>query len=239
MRERLIVALDVEGLDRAKELADILYPTVKIFKIGSQLFTACGTEIIRLIQRKGGKVFLDLKFHDIPNTVRGAVESATRLGVYMMTVHTLGGEEMLRKAAESARLTAERLKMQRPKLLGVTVLTSMDGRSLRKIGMGADVKEAVRRLARSAKKNGLDGVVASANEISMLKKTVGRDFIIVTPGIRPAGSSKGDQKRVATPGEAIKRGAGYIVVGRSVIAAGDPKSEAEKILTEMKNAAKG
>lgn len=239
MRERLIVALDVDGIDKAKELADILYPTVRIFKIGSQLFTSCGTEIIKMIQRKGGKVFLDLKFHDIPNTVRGAVESATRLGVYMMTIHTLGGEEMLRKAAESARLTSEKLKMQRPKLLGVTVLTSMDGRALRKIGMGLDVKEAVRRLAGSAKKSGLDGVVASAKEISMLRKTAGKDFIIVTPGIRPAGSSKGDQKRVATPGEAIKRGADCIVVGRSVIGAGDPKLEAEKILMEMKDAESG
>lgn len=239
MKDRLIVALDIGEFDKAKGLVDLLYPTVKIFKVGSQLFTSCGPDIIKIIQRKGAKVFLDLKFHDIPNTVASAVRSATRWGIFMLTVHTLGGVDMLREAVESARVAAQQLQAEAPKILGVTVLTSMNNKSLKKIGIKKDLKEMVVQLAESAKKAGLDGVVASAKELRLLRKTLGEDFVIVTPGIRPRGSSKADQKRVVTPREAIEKGADYIVVGRPITQAKNPKLEVEKILAEMKNAEKG
>ena len=236
MKNRLIVALDMAEFEKAKKLVDILYPTVRIFKVGSELFTACGQDIIKIIQRKGGKVFLDLKFHDIPNTVVGSVRAATRLGVFMFTVHTLGGPEMLRSAVEIRNQTSAKLNIEKPKILGVTILTSMDNESLKNIGMNGDVKEAVSCLAGLAKRAGLDGIVASAKEITCIKKALGKDFTVVTPGIRPRSVSKGDQKRVVTPGEAIAKGADYIVVGRAITAAKNPKVEAEKILVEMKNA---
>jgi len=236
MKNRLIVALDAAEFEKAKKLVDTLYPTVRIFKVGSELFTACGQDIIKIIQRKGGKVFLDLKFHDIPNTVAGSVRAATRLGVFMFTVHTLGGPEMLRSAVEIRDQTSAKLKIEKPKILGVTILTSMDSKSLKNIGMNAEVKEAVACLAGLAKRAGLNGIVASAKEIACIKKALGKDFTVVAPGIRPKGVSKGDQKRVVTPGEAIAKGADYIVVGRPITAAKNPKIEAEKILAEMKNA---
>lgn len=238
MKDKLIVALDVDEFGDAKRLVDILSPTVRIFKVGSKLFTSCGLDIIKTIQRKSGRVFLDLKFHDIPNTVFGAVWSATRLGVFMLTVHTLGGANMLKEAVKSVENCAKQINIKKPKILGVTILTSMDARGLKSIGIEKDLKEEVTCLAGLAGSEGLDGVVASAREIPYIRKAAGKNFIIVTPGIRPEGSSKGDQRRITTPGEAIKKGADYIVVGRPIIEAKDPKDAAEKILKEMRNAEK-
>jgi len=236
MEDRLIVALDVTEFETAKKLIDTLYPTVKIFKVGSRLFTSCGLDILKAIQRKGAKVFLDLKFHDIPNTVAGAVQSASRLGVFMITVHTLGGAKMLKEAAKSAAICAEKFKMKKPKILGVTILTSMDNSDLKNIGVERSVKDSVLFLAELAKKSNIDGIVASAKEITTIRKKLGKDILIVTPGIRPEGSSTQDQKRVVTPLEAIKKGADYIVVGRPIIEAKEPKLVAERIVKELRNA---
>lgn len=215
IKDKLIVALDVDTLKEAKDLVDKLYPSVKIFKVGSQLFTACGPEAVKMIAQKGAKVFLDLKSHDIPNTVKKAVEVAAKLEVFMLTVHLSGGKEMLQAAASV---------VNRPKIVGVTVLTSQseDGTA-----------NKVLELAKLAKNSGLDGVVCSVSETKMIKKELGKDFIVVNPGIRPKDSSSNDQKRVATPKEAIDAGADFIVVGRPVIQAEDPQQAALNIFKEL------
>jgi len=213
--ERLIVALDVDNLEEAKRLVDILYPNVKIFKVGSQLFTACGPEAVRMIVKKGAKVFLDLKFHDIPNTVKKAIVSAAKLKVYMLTVHLSGGKDMLGAAVSIA---------DRPKIIGVSVLTSESKE---------DTKDKVLNLAKLAKAAGLDGVVCSAQETNMIREACGKDFIIVTPGIRPEGYVIDDQVRITTPKEAVKAGADFIVVGRPIIKAENPKEAAVKILKDI------
>ena len=229
---RLIVALDVDEFQKAKKIVQALYPTVKIFKVGSTLFTACGPEIIKAINDKGARVFLDLKFHDIPSTVAGAVESAARHRVYMLTVHAIGGSHMVREAVQAA----QRAGQVRPQILGVTVLTSMNDNDLKDIGVSRSAEEEVVHLARLAKEAGADGVVASAAEILPLRRALGKNFIIVTPGIRPSGSSRGDQKRVATPAAAIASGADYIVMGRPIIEAADPAGAARQILKEIQDA---
>jgi orotidine-5'-phosphate decarboxylase len=230
--ERLIVALDVDNLEKAEKLVDALCPPVKIFKVGSQLFTTCGQEVIKMIRDKGAKVFLDLKFHDIPETVKRAVTSATNTNyaVEMLTVHTIGGSRMLQEAVQSAKFGT--------KVLGVTVLTSMDAGDLESVGINQPVEKEVVQLARLAKEAGLKGVVASAKEIPLIRKEIdSKDFIIVTPGIRPSGSQAGDQKRVVTPAEAIRKGADCIVVGRPIIEADDPRAVATRIIEEIaKNA---
>lgn len=228
--ERLIVALDVRSLDEAKVLVDKLIPAVKIFKVGLGLFTLCGPAAVKMVKDKGGKVFLDLKFHDIPNTVASAVISACDLGVFMLNVHALGGSEMMKKAAEAVKGKAEK-----PKILGVTILTSMDQRAIGEVGIIRDVEEEVLNLAKMAKDAGLDGVVASPLETSAIRARSGIDFIVVTPGVRPEWAAKGDQKRIATPAGAIRAGADYIVVGRPVIEAGDQAEAARKIIEEMEN----
>ncbi|MDP3787494.1 MAG: orotidine-5'-phosphate decarboxylase [Candidatus Omnitrophota bacterium] len=226
--ERLIVALDVKSLDEAKALADKLIPAVKIFKVGLGLFTLYGPAAVKMVKDKGGKVFLDLKFHDIPNTVTSAVKSASDLGVFILNVHTLGGSEMMRKAAEAVKGLSER-----PKILGVTILTSMDQKAINEVGIEKSVEEEVLNLATMARDAGLDGVVASPQETGAIRKKLGKDFIVVTPGVRPEWAAKGDQKRIATPSSAIKSGADYIVVGRPIIEADDPAEAAKKILEEM------
>lgn len=238
IEDKLIVALDVSDLGQAHKLVQQLYPAVKIFKVGSQLFTSCGPDIIEAIQKEGAEVFLDLKFHDIPNAVSGAIQSATELCVFMLTVHTWGGPDMLKQAAKSAEIRSGKLGVRRPKILGVTVLTSMDDRDLKKIGINKSSKEAAVYLAGLAKRQGLDGVVASPEEVSYIRKALGRKFIIVTPGIRPKGSVERDQKRIATPKDAIQRGADYIVVGRPIIEAQNPRVAAEDILKEIEDAEK-
>jgi orotidine-5'-phosphate decarboxylase len=224
--EKLIVALDTDDLRKVKRITDEFSGIVEIFKIGSQLFTRYGPKVVNMVHKKGGKVFLDLKFHDIPNTVKGAVESARDLGVFMLTLHTLGGRDML-EAAGSVSL--------RPKLVGVTVLTSMDNRDLMSLGLRRKVKEEVLYLAKLAKDCGLDGVVCSPREIEIVRKKVGVDFMIIVPGIRPKGEKASDQKRILTPKEAIALGADYIVVGRPILEASSPIKAVREILREIDN----
>lgn len=233
-RERLVLALDVDDLKKANELVDKLSDYVGVFKIGSQLFTAEGAKVVNMVNERGGKVFLDLKFHDIPNTVAQAAEVATKLGVYIFNVHTLGGYEMMKTTAEVTAKTSQELGVKKPLILGVTLLTSINQEILEKeIGIKKRLKEQVIHLAKLAKAAGLDGVVASSWEIKEIRKACGEDFVILTPGIRPAGKSFDDQKRVMTPREAIKLGADFLVIGRPIRNAVNPVEAAKEILREM------
>lgn len=231
--DKLIVALDVDDLNAAGGIIDRLYPVVKMFKIGSQLFTSAGPGAIELVKKKGAGIFLDLKFHDIPNTVAGAIRSATRLGVSMVNVHVQGGFDMMKAATIASHEEARKLGVKGPVILGVTVLTSMGEKDLRDLEIRKGMKSQVTYLAKLAKDAGLDGVVASAEEIQPVRWLCGDDFVIVTPGIRPVWAQKGDQKRTATPKEAIGLGANYIVVGRPILEAPDPRLAAEEIIKEM------
>ena len=213
-RDSILVALDVPTRERALALARDLEGEVGGFKIGLELFCACGPSIVEEIGPR--RVFLDLKFHDIPNTVASASRVAARLGVKIFNVHCLGGLEMMRAAADAARETDASVK-----IIGVTILTSHDGDSLKQIGLGETPREAVPRLAELAQRAGLDGVVCSAREILPVRARCGDDFLLVTPGIRPANSERGDQKRVLTPREALEAGADYLVVGRPITGASD------------------
>jgi len=235
MRDRLFVALDVDSLDDAARLLDRLEDAVTGVKIGSQLFTSAGPAAVELAHKRGHRVFLDLKFHDIPNTVAGAVRSAARLGVFMLNVHASGGVDMMRAAAEAAAHAAREFGVARPICLAVTVLTSLDRRALeREIGVTASVESHVLRLAEAARDAGLDGCVASPQEIRRVRLALGARFTIVTPGIRPAfATGEDDQKRVATPGAALAAGADYLVVGRPITAAADPRAAAAAILSEL------
>jgi orotidine-5'-phosphate decarboxylase len=242
--DQLVVALDVGGAARALALVDELSGVVGGFKVGSQLFTAEGPGIVRALVERGERVFLDLKFHDIPNTVRGAVRSAAELGVWMLTVHASGGAEMLRAAADEAAASPGGL---RPGILAVTVLTSMDAAALRRIGVGRSVEDQVRALARIAADVGLDGVVASPLEIAAVRAECGPRFHIVTPGIRatvrgPVSDPKvqagpppttDDQSRTMSAGEAVRAGADYLVVGRPILEAQDPREAARTIGREI------
>jgi orotidine-5'-phosphate decarboxylase len=228
-RDRLIVALDVPRADAAWALVDRLAGRVGLFKVGSQLFTAAGPELVREIVARGEKVFLDLKFHDIPNTVAGAVASAARLGVSLVDVHGLGGGAMVEAAVGA-------LPAMGTRLLAITILTSHDEDTLDEIGVNGTMLDSVRRLALLAKEAGADGVVASPHEVGLIREACGSDFLIVTPGIRPAGSARGDQSRAATPGAALAAGADYIVVGRPITEAPDPAIAADAIVREMEGA---
>jgi orotidine-5'-phosphate decarboxylase len=235
--ERLYVALDVERLEEAEALLDRLTGVVGGCKIGSQLFTAAGPVAIERALKRGFRVFLDLKYHDIPNTVAGAVREATRLGVFMLNVHASGGLAMLRAAAEAATKAARELALPRPLVLGVTVLTSLDRRALeREVGVGGTVEAHVLRLAECARAAGLDGCVASAQEIAPLRLALGNRWVIMTPGIRPAERAD-DQRRTATPAAAVRSGADYLVVGRPITAAADPSAAARAIVDEIARAA--
>jgi orotidine-5'-phosphate decarboxylase len=218
MKSKLIVALDVESFQAAVDLVQVTRGVVDVFKVGSQLFTRVGPRIIEYLHDHGKECFLDLKFHDIPHTVARAVESAAALRVRMLTLHASGGEEMLKAAATIPN---------HPLLLGVTVLTSV----------GGDVQAEVLRLAKLVEACGSDGVIASPQEIRLLREAMGKDFLIVTPGIRPASVETGDQKRVMTPANAVAAGVNYIVVGRPIIAASDPAQAAARIVEEMATAA--
>lgn len=233
-RERLVLALDVDDFKKANELVDRLSDYVGVFKIGSQLFTAEGAKVVNMVNERGGKVFLDLKFHDIPNTVARAAEVATKLGVYIFNIHTSGGYEMMKAAAEASKKTSLSLGTRKPLILGVTLLTSINQEILEKeIGIKKILKEQVVHLAKLAKDAGLDGVVASSWEIKEIRKTCGEDFVILTPGIRPVGKSSDDQKRVMTPREAIKLGSDFLVIGRPIRNAANPVEAAKNILKEM------
>ena len=250
LKERLIVALDVDSLDKAKYFVDLLYPKVNKFKIGSVLFTASGPSVVEMIDQKGAKVFLDLKFHDIPHTVFSAVASGTGLScepafisttslnieksirenirpaVFMMTVHTIGGKEMLKEAVRGATEKAAGLRIIKPCIVGITRLTSDENTE--------NTQKDVLAAARLAKDSGLDGVVCSVHEAAMVRKEFGEKFLIVTPGIRPKGYKKDDQSRTATAQEAIQAGANYIVVGRPILEAKKPLLALEELLAEIK-----
>jgi orotidine-5'-phosphate decarboxylase len=226
-RERLIVALDVSSSAAAQKIVAAVGDSALTYKVGMQLYTAEGPRVVRDLVASGRRVFLDLKYHDIPNTVGAAVAEAEKLGVSMLTVHAAGSGKMLRAAVEAARI--------RPQLaiLAVTVLTSMDGNDLEKIGIRGSVEDSVVRLATLALANGCQGVVTSAREASTLRAELGHNFVLVTPGVRPAGTSVGDQVRVVTPAEAIASGASHIVVGRPITEAPDPAAEARAILGQI------
>ncbi len=240
MPERLWVALDVETLKEADGLLERLAgagpPETMGAKIGSQLFTAAGPAAVETALKRGFPVFLDLKFHDIPNTVAGAVREATRIGVAMLDVHAGGGGAMMRAAAEAAGKAAKDFGVARPICLGVTVLTSVDRKGLEEVGVVANVEAQVLRLAERAREAGLDGCVTSPQEIRLLRRALGPRWVIVTPGIRPA-ERVDDQKRVATPADAIRAGADAIVVGRPITAVPDPRAAAAAILSEIAAAA--
>lgn len=233
MQNPIIVALDVPTADAALTLARQVAPVVGAFKIGGELFTAAGPDIVRRIRDTGAAVFLDLKFHDIPNTVAKAVASATRLDVQMLTIHTTGGLEMMRAAEESAQKLALQSGHNAPLVLGVTVLTSMDGSTLHEIGSDASVGRQVERLATLAVKAGLRGLVCSPLELAGLRQMLPASIQLVTPGIRTGAEQADDQKRTLSPREALDAGANWLVVGRPIYAAENPRAAAEKILTSI------
>jgi orotidine-5'-phosphate decarboxylase len=236
--ERLLVALDVETGERAVELASTLKDLAGGFKIGTRLFTLEGPSLVREIVARGTRVFLDLKFHDIPNTVAQAVESAVHTGAWMINVHASGGVPMMEGAVKAGRETAQRLGQPPPRLIAVTVLTSMNDEVLRDVGVQRPMLDQVVALARMTQHAGMDGVVASPRETAAIRNACGDAFLIVTPGIRGASAQArpDDQTRTTGPAEAVRAGASYIVVGRPIIAAADPRAAAEAIVEELRRA---
>jgi orotidine-5'-phosphate decarboxylase len=236
-RSSLIVALDFDSLATAVKFAKQVADLVGMFKIGSQLFTSAGPEAVRQVAQLGAGIFLDLKFHDIPNTVAGAVlASAAMPGVQLINVHALGGTTMMRAAAQAVSAGVP-MGADRTRLLAVTILTSMDHKAIREVGLGGAPKARVLKLAQLSQQAGVDGVVASVQEAKAIRKACGREFLIVTPGVRPkdlgVGGKADDQSRTATPREAIKAGADFVVVGRPILAAADPRGAAEEIVDEI------
>jgi len=233
-KDKLILALDVDSAERALELCDQLRDAVGMFKVGSQLFTAAGPDLVRQIVSRGAQVFLDLKFHDIPNTVAAAGVEATRLGVSIFNVHAAGGAEMMRQTAEMINDTAEREGLAKPKVIAVTLLTSLDTNDLNKIGCLEESSSLVRKLSRLAVDSGLDGVVASPQEIGIVREEVTNpNFLIITPGIRAVSSAADDQRRVMTAAKAVTDGADYIVVGRPILNADDRVRAAWSIVEQI------
>ena len=237
-RNPLVVALDVDSAAQALALVEQLRGVAGMFKVGKQLFTAAGPDIVRQIIALGESVFLDLKFHDIPNTVAKAGIEAARLGVSIFNVHASGGSQMLRAVAQEVAATAAKESWARPLILGVTVLTSQTPEAFAELGIARTLGEQVIHLAKLCDAAGLDGVVASPHEIAPIRQVVTNpNFVVLTPGVRPAGAALNDQARVMTPGEAIKAGASFLVVGRPIIAATDPRAAAQKIIEEIEQAA--
>ena len=227
-KDRLIVALDVLGATQARQVVQAIGEAATTYKIGNQLFTAEGPQVVRDLVSSGRKVFLDLKYHDIPNTVAGAVRSAAELGVSMLTVHASGGSKMLKTAAEAASQSPAK-----PMVLAVTVLTSLSDADLQELGIAGNVLSQVLRLGALARAAGCGGLVASAHEARELRNALGEGFAIVTPGVRPTGAPAGDQARVVTPRDAIAAGATYLVVGRPILEAPDPAKAAQQIADEI------
>lgn len=233
IREKIIIALDFDNFSEVKKLVRELKNEAVYFKVGKQLFTMCGPDAVKFLKDKGFNVFLDLKFHDIPNTVSKAVKEACKLGADIINVHTSGGFAMMKSAAEAVKETS--LKSSKPPyLVGVTILTSLDNSALKEVGFKLNVKNSVKNLSLLAKKARLDGVVASPLEIKMIRETCGKDFLIVTPGIRPESSSSDDQKRFMTPSEAIEAGADFLVIGRPVTGAKNRLEAFRSIVNEIK-----
>ena len=230
----IIAALDVPTVEQALKLAQQLAPAVGAFKIGKELFTSAGPDIVRRVRDTGASVFLDLKFHDIPNTVAKAIAAAVRLDVQMLTIHASGGSEMMRAAEQAAQQTAAQLGHTAPLVLGVTVLTSQDSNTLAELGGETDVAKQVERLALLAAKSGLRGLVCSPLEIAALRRILPPEIQLVTPGIRTGAEKADDQKRTLTPREAIQAGASWLVVGRPITAAADPRAAAESILNSLR-----
>jgi orotidine-5'-phosphate decarboxylase len=234
--KKIIFALDVHGLDDIDRWAETLSGKVGMFKVGKELFTACGPAAVKAVQRHGGQVFLDLKYHDIPNTVASAMCEAARLGVQLANLHALGGAEMMETAVSAVH--KEFSDAERPRLLAVTILTSSTAETLRQVGIEHSVQDMVVRLARLAKASGMDGVVASPLEIALIREACGPDFLIVTPGVRPPFAAVDDQKRIMTPAEAVSSGADYLVIGRPIAKAPNPVQAAEWIAAEILDGAR-
>ena len=234
-KEKLIFALDVEHFEEAQKLVMEYRGHVGMFKVGKHLFTHCGPKIVDFINMKNSKVFLDLKYHDIPNTVSKAAIEAVKLGVDMFNIHTMGGFNMMRDAKTTLVNTSKKLQLQRPKIIGVTVLTSMDDEAFMGMGINISVNQLTKNLTLLAKEAGLDGVVAGGSEIEMIRELCGNDFIILTPGIR-LDDKKDDQRRTITPKEAILKGATYIVLGRAVRESDNPHALFEKIYKDIDDA---
>jgi orotidine-5'-phosphate decarboxylase len=233
-RERIILALDVAEYNEAIEIVQSFKEHISIFKVGSELFTSAGPKIVEAIRSMDGKVFLDLKFHDIPNTVCKSVLTVAKLGVFMFNIHTLGGFEMMRQAAQSLSQFSLEKNVDRPKLIGVTILTSIDQTALRdELGINIRMSTQVKHLAGLAQRAGLDGVVASPEDAEMLRVRFGKGFLIVTPAIRPSWTAADDQKRTSTPKEALRRGADYLVIGRAVTSQPNPINALKRIEEEI------
>jgi orotidine-5'-phosphate decarboxylase len=234
LKNPLIIALDVDTMEEAGNLVNRLYPYAGAFKVGLQLYNSAGPQVLKWLKQKNIPVFVDLKLHDIPNTVAAAAKVLTRYGASILNVHAAGGSSMMRAAAEAVRKEAAVNGTERPLVTAVTVLTSIDQETFsNEVGIPGLLQERVTAWARLARESDLDGVVASPQEITAIRKACGRDFVIITPGVRPAGSAANDQKRTMTPAEAIKLGATYLVVGRPVTAAPDPVKAIREILKEI------
>lgn len=233
-RERIILALDVADYNKALDIIQKFREHIDIFKVGFELFTSVGPKIVEKINSMGKKVFLDLKYHDIPNTVAKSVQAASELGVFMLNVHTLGGLEMMRQAVQALVSISLKKNINRPKILGVTILTSIDEKCLiNELGIGQGLRIQVRHLAGLALRAGLDGVIASPQDIEMIRSHCGKGFLIVTPGIRLSGTPIENQKRTSTPKEALRKGADYLVIGRAILSQPDPVSALERIIKEI------
>ena len=232
-KDRLIIALDVDSAEAARRIVAETSEFAGAFKVGLQLFTTAGPDFVRELCDSGRKIFLDLKFHDIPNTVAKAGIEAARIGVWMFNVHAAGGNEMMKRVVSEVGNYCENARILRPKIIGVTVLTSSSDDALREVGIEATADDQVARLAALAKAAGLDGVVASAREAGSIRQSWGDDFLIVTPGIRPDNASNDDQQRVMTPAEALRSGSDFLVVGRPITASQDMSAAAQSILSEI------
>lgn len=235
VKDRLIVALDFDSEEKALFLVKQLGGKIGLFKIGSQLFTACGPQLVKKIITQGEKVFLDLKFHDIPNTVSSAAAEAAKLGVYMMNLHAMGGLEMMQRTIEELAHCCDKEGLRQPLIIAVTILTSLNQWMLAQLGIEETMIKQVIKLASLAKKAGCEGVVCSPQEVVPLRQKMGKDFILVTPGIRPSWSAADDQRRINTPAQALANGADYLVIGRPITRAEDPPEAVDKIIAEIKD----
>ncbi len=231
VKNKIIFALDVDNLSELERWSRLLADKVGMFKVGKELFTSVGPAAVELVKQHGGQLFLDLKYHDIPNTVAQAMLAAGRLGVQLANLHALGGPEMMEQAATAVKQQFS--EQQRPRLLAVTILTSSTEQTLKAVGIEQPLEQMVVRLAKLAQASGMDGVVASPLEITAIRAACGPDFLIVTPGVRPAFAATDDQKRIMTPAEAVKAGADYLVIGRPIARAADPVQAVELIIDEI------